>query len=295
MPAAHKGHGARGEGDGGHRGGRDAGRGAAGARQGRSPGARRPHAVCVPDARTTSIRRSRCRRRWNLSRAAALNLSRVAGEVESAKRTRVRVIGPARSLTAPQDKKDGHVQETTKQSGQGDHRRQPAQARLARGTGRTVSALAARRRQPRRRAGRRRPRLGRRAGQVPGWTASPTANSAGGITSGASSRGSTASTRSTSASAPSAAQRYHKEIAAARLVGGPDYRGPIFVDALRATLRDDRQAGQGDAARPDDHRRQPGRYRRRPLRSATGDALRRAAEPGGARSVRGRCRRHPVR
>jgi len=32
------------------------------------------------------------------------------------------------------------------------------------------------------------------------------------------------------------AQRYHKQIAAARLVGGPDYRGPIFVDALRATL-----------------------------------------------------------
>lgn len=32
------------------------------------------------------------------------------------------------------------------------------------------------------------------------------------------------------------AQRYHKEIAAARLVGGPEYRGPIFVDALRATL-----------------------------------------------------------
>ena len=31
-------------------------------------------------------------------------------------------------------------------------------------------------------------------------------------------------------------QRYHKEIAAARLVGGPEYRGPIFVDALRATL-----------------------------------------------------------
>jgi 5-methyltetrahydropteroyltriglutamate--homocysteine methyltransferase len=32
------------------------------------------------------------------------------------------------------------------------------------------------------------------------------------------------------------AQRYHKEIAAARLIGGPEYRGPIFVDALRATL-----------------------------------------------------------
>ena len=32
------------------------------------------------------------------------------------------------------------------------------------------------------------------------------------------------------------AQRYHKEIAAARLVGGPVYQGPIFVDALRATL-----------------------------------------------------------
>ncbi len=32
------------------------------------------------------------------------------------------------------------------------------------------------------------------------------------------------------------AQRYHKEIAAARLVAGPEYRGPIFVDALRATL-----------------------------------------------------------
>ncbi|MEJ0015568.1 MAG: methionine synthase [Acetobacteraceae bacterium] len=31
-------------------------------------------------------------------------------------------------------------------------------------------------------------------------------------------------------------QRYHKEIAAARLVAGPEYRGPIFVDALRATL-----------------------------------------------------------
>ncbi|MSP03492.1 MAG: methionine synthase [Acetobacteraceae bacterium] len=32
------------------------------------------------------------------------------------------------------------------------------------------------------------------------------------------------------------AQRYHKEIAAARLIGGPEWRGPIFVDALRATL-----------------------------------------------------------
>jgi 5-methyltetrahydropteroyltriglutamate--homocysteine methyltransferase len=32
------------------------------------------------------------------------------------------------------------------------------------------------------------------------------------------------------------AQRYHKEISAARLIGGPDYTGPIFVDALRATL-----------------------------------------------------------
>lgn len=31
------------------------------------------------------------------------------------------------------------------------------------------------------------------------------------------------------------AQRYHKEISAARLVGGPEWRGPIFVDALRAT------------------------------------------------------------
>jgi 5-methyltetrahydropteroyltriglutamate--homocysteine methyltransferase len=31
-------------------------------------------------------------------------------------------------------------------------------------------------------------------------------------------------------------QRYHKEIAAARLVGGPEYKGPIFRDALRATL-----------------------------------------------------------
>jgi len=31
------------------------------------------------------------------------------------------------------------------------------------------------------------------------------------------------------------AQRYHKEIAAARLIGEPAWRGPIFVDALRAT------------------------------------------------------------
>ncbi len=31
------------------------------------------------------------------------------------------------------------------------------------------------------------------------------------------------------------AQRYHKEIAAARLIGEPVYRGPIFVGALRAT------------------------------------------------------------
>lgn len=30
-------------------------------------------------------------------------------------------------------------------------------------------------------------------------------------------------------------QRYHKEIAAARLIGEPNYRGPIFVDALCAT------------------------------------------------------------
>jgi 5-methyltetrahydropteroyltriglutamate--homocysteine methyltransferase len=29
--------------------------------------------------------------------------------------------------------------------------------------------------------------------------------------------------------------RYHKEISAARLIGGPEWRGPIFVDALRAT------------------------------------------------------------
>jgi 5-methyltetrahydropteroyltriglutamate--homocysteine methyltransferase len=32
------------------------------------------------------------------------------------------------------------------------------------------------------------------------------------------------------------AQRYHNEIAAARLIGEPAWRGPIFVDALRATL-----------------------------------------------------------
>ena len=32
------------------------------------------------------------------------------------------------------------------------------------------------------------------------------------------------------------AQRYHKEISAARLIGGPEWRGPVFVDALRATL-----------------------------------------------------------
>jgi len=31
------------------------------------------------------------------------------------------------------------------------------------------------------------------------------------------------------------AQRYHTETRAARLIGGPEYRGPIFVDALRAT------------------------------------------------------------
>lgn len=35
---------------------------------------------------------------------------------------------------------------------------------------------------------------------------------------------------------PQRAQRYHKEIAAARLIGGPTYRGPVFVDALRTTL-----------------------------------------------------------
>ena len=35
---------------------------------------------------------------------------------------------------------------------------------------------------------------------------------------------------------PQRAQRYHKEVAAARLVGGPEYRGPVFVEALRATL-----------------------------------------------------------
>ena len=34
---------------------------------------------------------------------------------------------------------------------------------------------------------------------------------------------------------PQRAQRYHKEISAARLVGEPDWRGPIFTDALRAT------------------------------------------------------------
>jgi len=31
------------------------------------------------------------------------------------------------------------------------------------------------------------------------------------------------------------AQRYHKEISAARLIGEPEWRGPIFADALRAT------------------------------------------------------------
>jgi 5-methyltetrahydropteroyltriglutamate--homocysteine methyltransferase len=30
--------------------------------------------------------------------------------------------------------------------------------------------------------------------------------------------------------------RYHKEIAAARLIAGPEWRGPVFLDALRATL-----------------------------------------------------------
>jgi 5-methyltetrahydropteroyltriglutamate--homocysteine methyltransferase len=29
--------------------------------------------------------------------------------------------------------------------------------------------------------------------------------------------------------------RYHKEISAARLIGAPEWRGPIFIDALRAT------------------------------------------------------------
>jgi 5-methyltetrahydropteroyltriglutamate--homocysteine methyltransferase len=32
------------------------------------------------------------------------------------------------------------------------------------------------------------------------------------------------------------AQRYHNEISAARLIGGPEWRGPVFLDALRATL-----------------------------------------------------------
>jgi len=35
---------------------------------------------------------------------------------------------------------------------------------------------------------------------------------------------------------PQRAQRYHQEIAAARLIGGPEWTGPIFVDALRATM-----------------------------------------------------------
>ena len=35
---------------------------------------------------------------------------------------------------------------------------------------------------------------------------------------------------------PQRAQRYHKEIAAARLVAGPEWTGPVFLDALRATL-----------------------------------------------------------
>lgn len=34
---------------------------------------------------------------------------------------------------------------------------------------------------------------------------------------------------------PQRGQRYRKEIVAARLIGEPTYRGPIFVDALRAT------------------------------------------------------------
>lgn len=32
------------------------------------------------------------------------------------------------------------------------------------------------------------------------------------------------------------AQRYHSEIAAARLIGEPEWTGPVFVDALRATM-----------------------------------------------------------
>ena len=48
-------------------------------------------------------------------------------------------------------------------------------------------------------------------------------------------------------------RRYHKEISAARMVGEPEWRGPIFVDALRAA-RHDRQTDQGHVARPDDHR-----------------------------------------
>ena len=35
---------------------------------------------------------------------------------------------------------------------------------------------------------------------------------------------------------PQRGQRYHKEIDAARLVAEPTYHGPIFVDALKATL-----------------------------------------------------------
>ena len=77
-------------------------------------------------------------------------------------------------------------------------------------------------------------------------------------------------------------QRYHKEIAAARLVGGPDYRGPIFVDALRATLaltdRPVKVTLPGPMTIVDSLVDTIGGR----SEAATGDALRRIAEPGGA-------------
>ena len=189
---------------------------------------------------TTSNRRSRCRPDDTKplplrGREPAPGLD---PGVESAKRTRVRVIGSARTSS------DRDPQEETERQQCHNHKNNRVKATIV-GSLPKPGWLAAPGElfppwrlegdQPRRRPGGRRSRLGRRAGaRRPRLhhrrrTAAPALHL--GFLPGAGRH-----RHGQPRDARPAGQRYHKEIAAARLIGGPEYRGPIFVDALRATL-----------------------------------------------------------
>jgi 5-methyltetrahydropteroyltriglutamate--homocysteine methyltransferase len=93
---------------------------------------------------------------------------------------------------------------------------------------------------------------------------------------------------------PQRGRRYHNEISAARMISEPEWPGPIFADALRAT-----RAMTGKPIKVT----LPGPMTIvdslidgwRPHRGTTRVPLRRTAQPGGTCAGRGRCRGDPVR